>query len=223
MLTRLLTAALAAAALLVVAAPSAAAHVSVTADNPVPGKHTKATFRVPNERAETSTVRVEVVFPAEQPFGSVSVAPVPGWTAEVTTRALERPVEHHGQAMTEAVESITWTGGEIQPGQFVEFPVTLGPLPTGEVVFKALQTYADGEVVRWIDTGGAEASHPAPVLAPAAPPAAVSGSDDLARLLGLTGVLVGLAGLIACAAVVPAVRRRPAPVLPERVKETVGV
>ncbi|MFC7614498.1 YcnI family protein [Actinokineospora soli] len=223
MITRILAAVTTAAALLVLAAQPAAAHVSVSADTPVPGKHAKVTFRVPNERAETSTVRLEVVFPTEQPFGSVSVAPVPGWTAEVVTRPLAAPVQHHGRSITEAVESVTWTGGEIQPGQFVEFPVTLGPLPSGSVVFKSLQTYSDGEVVRWIDTAAGETSHPAPVLQVSEPVAVAPGSDDLARVLGLTGVLVGLAGLIACAAVVPAVRRRPAPARPEPVRETVGV
>jgi hypothetical protein len=36
-----------------------------------------------------------------------------------------------------------------------------------EIVFKALQTYSDGEIVRWIDTptaGGGEPEHPAPTL-----------------------------------------------------------
>ena len=44
----------------------------------------------------------------------------------------------------------------------------MGPLPeTKEIVFKALQTYSDGDVVRWIEVtpaGGQEPEHPAPVV-----------------------------------------------------------
>jgi Domain of unkown function (DUF1775) len=47
--------------------------------------------------------------------------------------------------------------------------VFAGPLPTnvGQLEFKALQTYSDGDVVQWIEPtvkGGAEPEHPAPVL-----------------------------------------------------------
>ena len=49
------------------------------------------------------------------------------------------------------------------------FPVFGGPLPknTNEVTFKAVQTYSNGDVVRWIElpTKGAPApDHPAPVM-----------------------------------------------------------
>ena len=35
-----------------------------------------------------------------------------------------------------------------------------------QIVFKALQTYSDGDIVRWIDepADGVELEHPAPVL-----------------------------------------------------------
>ena len=55
----------------------------------------------------------------------------------------------------------------IKPGQFQEFDVSLGPLPeVDQIVFKALQTYSDGEVVRWIEepASGQEPEYPAPVL-----------------------------------------------------------
>jgi uncharacterized protein len=67
------------------------------------------------------------------------------------------------------VTSITWTGGEITGDDEVEFPITLGDFPkdTETVDFKALQTYDDGTVVRWIEptpASGEEPEHPAPVL-----------------------------------------------------------
>ncbi|MGW2373891.1 DUF1775 domain-containing protein [Kitasatospora sp. NPDC001683] len=50
-----------------------------------------------------------------------------------------------------------------------DFTVDLGALPDGtdKVVFKALQTYSDGNIVRWIEEaqdGQKEPEHPAPVL-----------------------------------------------------------
>jgi periplasmic copper chaperone A len=57
----------------------------------------------------------------------------------------------------------------IQPGQFDEFEVSVGPLPddTDQILFPTLQTYQGGEVVRWIDEplpSGEEPEHPAPAL-----------------------------------------------------------
>lgn len=74
--------------------------------------------------------------------------------------------------ITEAVSKITWTatGAEaaIGAGQFQEFEVSAGPLPkANQVVFKAVQTYSNGEVVRWIEepaAGASEPEHPAPIL-----------------------------------------------------------
>ena len=67
--------------------------------------------------------------------------------------------------------------GRDRADQFQEFDVSLGPLPDiDQIVFKALQTYSDGEIVRWIDepAAGTEPEHPAPVLKLAA---AGSGQD----------------------------------------------
>ncbi|NED89124.1 DUF1775 domain-containing protein, partial [Streptomyces sp. SID11233] len=49
------------------------------------------------------------------------------------------------------------------------FPLSLGPLPedADQLVFKALQTYSNKEVVRWIEepkSDGSEPDDPAPVL-----------------------------------------------------------
>ncbi|MBW3668688.1 MAG: YcnI family protein [Actinobacteria bacterium] len=78
---------------------------------------------------------------------------------------MEYSVERAG----EAVARITWTGGTIRPGEFEEFDVSGGPLPTeaDRLVFRALQTHDNGEGVRWIDEPdepGPEPEHPAPVV-----------------------------------------------------------
>ncbi len=150
------------------AAGPAFAHVTVDPSEANQGGYATLTFKVPNEKDDASTVQIEVEIPTDKPIASVSVQPVPGWTATVTKTALPTPVETEGGQVTEAVSKITWAGGEIQPGQFQQFPVSMGPLPESDsLVFKTLQTYSDGEVVRWIEAtpaGGEEPEYPAPVL-----------------------------------------------------------
>lgn len=156
-------------ALVVLAAAPAWAHVTIKPGEAPAGSFATEGFQVPNERDDASTTQVEVEFPTDHPIPFVSVQPKPGWTIDVESTNLDEPVEAEGGEITEAVSKITWSGGEIAPGQFEVFNVSMGPLPTDtdQLVFKALQTYSDGEVVRWIEetpASGEEPEHPAPVL-----------------------------------------------------------
>jgi len=156
--------------------------------------------------------------------------PINGWTIQVTKARLAKPIELHGKQISEAVSKITWTaaGDGVKPGFFQKFPVSVGALPedADELVFKAIQTYSNKEVVRWIEVqadGAEEPQNPAPVLAltaasenghhGAAANAAeesddakaaakttaaasdVDGSDTTARVLGVVGIVVGVAGV----------------------------
>jgi uncharacterized protein YcnI len=169
MFRRLIVAAVAALAGLAVFTPAALAHVTVSPDEAARGGFATLGFQVPNERDDSGTVRLEVAFPDDHPIPFVSVRPHPGWTFEVETVELPEPVEAEGTEITEAVSRITWEGGPINPGEFDVFEVSVGPLPTDadELVFPAIQTYASGEEVRWIELteeGGEEPENPAPVL-----------------------------------------------------------
>jgi uncharacterized protein YcnI len=152
----------------------AGAHVSVHSDEAVQGGHAEVDFRVPSESDTASTVKIQIAFPAETPLASVSVLPHPGWTYKVSRSTLASPVpDGHGGQVTEAVSGLEWTAAgpdtAVKPGEYEVFTVSVGPLPKADqVVFKVLQTYDDGQVVRWIDEpvpGGAEPEHPAAVLA----------------------------------------------------------
>jgi uncharacterized protein YcnI len=221
-----LVAATVAAGTLAVAAP-ASAHVTVHPTEPTRGARARVDFRVPNESDTESTTELAVHFPEESPISSASVGKLPGWSVEVTYRTLDEPIEGgQGEQISEVVEVITWTADNedaaIQPGEFLEFPVSLGPLPEVEqLAFPALQTYSDGEVARWIDIpeGDAEAENPAPVLTLAAAAAEEGGEDNgtaassgegteaassdadsdsgsgAGTWLGLAGLIAGLAGL----------------------------
>ncbi|GGN05860.1 uncharacterized protein YcnI [Actinoplanes campanulatus] len=205
--------AVAAAFVLGLAGP-AAAHVTVNPSTATQGGYAKVSFRVPNESDTASTTKLEVNLPVDSPVGSVSVKPVPGWTAVAEKSKLATPLKVHDHEISEAVTKITWTaasGSEIKPGTFQEFDVSLGPLPeTEQMVFKALQYYSDGAVVRWIDeptTDGTEPESPAPVLkltaasaAPAAPAPtteatpAEEGNDGLPY--AIAGLIMGLIGIV---------------------------
>lgn len=203
-------AAITASAVVAMALP-AAAHVTVNPNTAEPGGYGAFNVRVPNEETGADTTKVELDLPTDHPIASVSVQPTPGWTAKVTEGRLPMPIKTDDGEVTQAVTQITWSGGKITPGQFQQFGISLGPLPTdtNKLYFKALQTYTDKSgkesVVRWIEMpgGGAEPEHPAPSItlakaaSPVAPVVKKSGDDGTATTLGVLGLVAGLLGLAA--------------------------
>lgn len=214
----------------VIGVGTASAHVTVNPKDATQGGYAKLAFRVPNEKDTASTAKLEVVLPVDKaPIASVSTRPVPGWTVTVEKTKLATPLKVHDSEVTEVVSKLTWTANDeasqIKPSSFQEFEVSAGPLPeVDQIAFKALQTYSDGDVVRWIDEG-AEADRPAPVLklakagaTPAANPvnaARATGGDgdssdeesDLGLPFGVAGLVAGVAALVVA---LLAYRRRPA-------------
>ncbi|HEY0500445.1 MAG TPA: DUF1775 domain-containing protein [Kutzneria sp.] len=201
---------------LLAATGSAAAHVTAQPNTATQGSYTKIAFRVPNEEDKAATVKLEVTFPADHPVASVETKSVPGWTVQVDKAKPAKPLKSDDGDVAEVVSKITWTGGKITPDTFEEFEVSLGPLPTDtdSLVFKAIQTYDNGDVVRWIETG-AEAEHPAPTvkLSPKATTAATpvtptasstSDTSSLPLVFGIIGIVIGL---VAGALAVLALRR----------------
>ncbi len=169
MVLRRMAAAVAVVAVVIgVSAGVAAAHVTVSPSTAAEGSFSVLTFRVPNEKSDASTVKLAVKLPTDTPFAFVSVKPVPGWTVETTTEALATPITSEGESITEAVSTVTWSGGTIEPGQFQEFSISVGPVPDVEsMTFPAVQTYSDGEEVAWIqlaEAGQPEPDRPAPEL-----------------------------------------------------------
>ncbi|UGY92486.1 YcnI family protein [Streptomyces gobiensis] len=160
---------LTAAAVLTLTGP-AFAHVSVDPGEVPQGGFATINFKVPNERDSASTSKLEITLPTDHPVASVMPEPVPGWDVKVEKAKLDKPLTMHGEEIDEAPSKITWSGGTIEPGTFQRFPVSIGRLPedADQLVFKAIQTYDNDEVVRWIEApkeGADEPDHPAPVLA----------------------------------------------------------
>ena len=171
---------------LLLAVPVAAqAHVTVNPKTAEAGSYATLVFKVPTEKADASTTKLEVDLPTAHPFTAVSYQPVPGWTAKITTSKLAEPVKTDDGTITEAPTKIVWTasaGAAIKPGQFQQFPVSLGVVPdVPSVSFKAIQTYSDGSVVKWVQPtkeGQPEPEHPAPVLTIGAAAPASSASSS---------------------------------------------
>jgi uncharacterized protein YcnI len=216
---RLTVAALAGVAVTLAWPAVAAAHVSATPDTVAPGEPATISFRVPNERDDATTVRLEVLFPAQPVISSATPENLPGWKIGVHEQMTAEPAG--GDGMTgKPVTSIVWDGGTVPAGTFQQFPVRIGELPAGgTLTFQVLQTYSDGQVVRWADPaqpGQPEPEHPAPVVT-VAPAVATEASDVdvLSRALG--GAALGVA-LVAVG--VAWFRRRPGGNLPEVAGET---
>jgi len=220
---------MAAAGILVAALP-AAAHVTVhSSDATRGGDDAEIVFRVPNEEASPTT-KVEIALPEDRPIAGVYAENKPGWTFAVKTTKLTTPIKTDDGDISTVVTDVTWTAtsGGIPAGGYDDFTLAAGHLPdTDSITFKAVQTYKDGDVVRWIETGDS-AEHPAPVLtlaassaaeasaspavsvtASAAPAAARSTSDDgTGKTLGAAALGVAVVGaLLALGALVRSGRR----------------
>lgn len=218
------------AAMLLVLAGPAWAHVTIDPDEAAQGGFATVRFRVPNERDDAATTSLEVEFPTDNPIPSARIQPVAGWTATVETAPATGGAEADeggAEEPAEMVTRITWTGGAIQPGQFEEFPVSMGPLPddADQLLFPAIQTYDSGEVVRWIEEtppSGEEPANPAPTLtltagggeeepengeSETASDADDAESDD-SNTLAVVALIVGALGLVAGGVALVQGRRR---------------
>ena len=170
-----------AAAFGALAVPAAAqAHVTVQPTSAPAGAQTVLAVRVPNERDDASTVKVDVRLPPG--FASASWEAVPGWTVRAVKEKLATPIQTDDGPIDEQIGEIVWTASSrkdgIAPGEFRDFPlsVVIPGKPGQTLTFKALQTYSNGDVVRWI--GAPDADEPAPRVQLTA---AASGSSNPSR------------------------------------------
>jgi uncharacterized protein YcnI len=178
----------------------ASAHVTVSPSTAPAGTYQVFTVRVPSEK-ESATTTVKVVIP-----DGVDVSrfePKPEWTYEVEKNA-------DGKLTT-----VTWKakGNGLSATEFGEFRMQ-GKVADDatELVWKAYQTYADGEMVEW--TGAADAEKPASVTTITAATgnghgdshgAAVDseeenndeGRDPLTLSLAIAGLAAGVLALLA--------------------------
>jgi periplasmic copper chaperone A len=208
-------------ALLALAMPAAAsAHVTLQPSEAAAGDYVVLDVRVPNERDDAATAKVDVQLPSGFIFASYQ--PVAGWSVDVKMAKLAKPIESHGEEITEQVSQMTWTADSdrdgIQPGQFQDFPISVQiPGEAGDALtFKALQTYDDGETVRWI--GAPDSDQPAPQVtvteggddhhAAASEASESEDSDGASKGLAFAALALGALGLLAGGAALARARRK---------------
>jgi uncharacterized protein len=214
-----------AAVLVAVMALPASAHVSIQPSTATKGSFATVAFQVPNEEA-AKTVKVQVKFPEEPAIADAAVQPVSGWKVAVKKAPLSPPVTtDEGDSLSERLDTITWTaddGGGLGEGEFQQFLVSMAlPDDVDSLQFPTIQTYDDGDEVRWIQqtpAGGAEPENPVPELklvagdseggttATTAPTAnggnAVAASDvkksdvDNAKTLSIIALIIGIVGVL---------------------------
>jgi uncharacterized protein len=148
-----------------VAPAAAGAHVSLHPNAIPAGANATLDIRVPNEMDNATTTKLQVKFP--DGFIGVSTQPPPGWTAKVETSKLAKPVQTDDGPIDTQVSQVDWTAGSgagIEPGEFANFPISVAmPGKAGDVMtFKTVQTYSNGQVVRWI--GPPSSDQPAPTI-----------------------------------------------------------
>jgi periplasmic copper chaperone A len=170
-------------------ATAAGAHTELDPDEGGPGLQLEVRLHVENERSGAGTVKVELALPASPAIPIVAIPEVAGWTASQLAAA-----EGTGPR-------VVWEGGPERDA--ADLPIVLGPLPATEqrLQFKVLQTYEDGEIVRWIDdwpAGAPEPANPGPVLdvvadGPGTVPEAVPTTVTTASATTAPGVTTGLA------------------------------
>jgi len=209
-------------ALLALVAPAGAgAHVTLQPEEAAAGDFTVLDVRVPNERDDAATTKVDVQLPAGFVFASYQA--VPGWSVNVKMQKLAEPVQTDDGPITSEVREMTWTADSdkdgIQPGQFQDFPISVQiPGEAGDTLtFKAIQTYDNEEVVRWI--GAPESEEPAPQVAVteggeghhgASVDSEAESSDDsdsASKGLGIVALILGALGLLAGGAALVRSRR----------------
>ncbi len=162
------------AAVLLLLAPAASAHVTVHAEDTTAGASDVAlTFRVPNERSDATVTGLDVEMPDSPALPGILAGPHPGWHMATRTVTPATPLQTDDGTIRTAVAAVSWAaddaGAGIPVGTFDDFTILVGQLPgtATTLIFKATQTYSDGQVVRWIAPtvpGQAAPEDPAPML-----------------------------------------------------------
>ena len=146
----------AAVALLLVSVLPVAAHASVPDGSKVPSNSGAVIHvRLPHGCGDAAITAVEV----QLPEGVVGAKPelIAGWTS--TTEMVPATYTLYGTEYTERVGTITWTGGPLPDGQFLDFGINATfQLEPGTYTLPVIQYCGDASVA-WVQVPAAGQSH----------------------------------------------------------------
>ncbi|MCE5090140.1 DUF1775 domain-containing protein [Staphylococcus devriesei] len=126
------------------------AHVTLNPKAVEPESYERVDVRVPVEQKD-HTDKIELEVPKEAQV--VNIQPVEGYKYKLDK-------DKKGN-----ITKITWKAKDkgIGPDEFMDFPlVVASPKEEGKYTFKAIQSYDNGDKVKW--TGKEDSEHPAPTL-----------------------------------------------------------
>lgn len=137
-------------------AGAASAHVTVQPKETSQGKYEMFTVKVPSEKSDVLTSKIEVKIPEE--VNITRFEPKPGWTYETQK-------DNAGK-----ITSVIWTseGEGLASTEFGQFNMN-GKVAdeATEIVWKAIQTYSDGSIVEWAGAENSEYPSSLTVVNPA--------------------------------------------------------
>ncbi len=178
----------------------ASAHVVVTPGEVGVAERQTFNTSVPDEK-DIPVTKVRVTIPTQ--IKSVTPTVKPGWQVEVTKT---------GTGDNEKATEIIWTGGSIPTGQRDDFTFRAqAPEAEGELIWKAYETYQDGEEVAWDQkpVEGSETVKPYSVTkvvndlagseaTPASDTSSTSSDNksNVALALGALGLIAGASALV---------------------------
>jgi uncharacterized protein YcnI len=134
------------------------AHVTANPGEATAGGYTYHAFRVGHGCEGSPTTKVALGIPD----GVVSVKPqeVAGWKIDIIMGPIT-PYDSHGQAVSEGVKEVLWTGGPLPDNHMQQFGLSMKmPDKPGETIyFPVVQTCQQG-VTRWIELPGSGQGEP---------------------------------------------------------------
>lgn len=161
---------------------TAGAHVSFHPNAIPAGAEVTTNLRVPNESDKGNITTVAIKLPSGI-IEALGDPPAP-WSFKAKTQKLAKPIKTDDGLVTTEVTEVDFTGGHTPPGDFVNLPLTMvmpDSAKQGSVLtFPTVQTYSNGQIVRWIGTPSDD--NPAPSVDITAP-----GTADLDVTAGDAG------------------------------------
>ncbi|HEY2655561.1 MAG TPA: YcnI family protein, partial [Solirubrobacteraceae bacterium] len=155
-------------AVALVAPAAAQAHISVHPNTVPAGAFATLDVRMPGEQEGAHVTKLDLLLPSG--FTSVDYQNVPGWNVSEVQTKLTKPIQTDNGPVNQEVSQIiwTWTGplGRVDNGQFIDFPLSVaipGDAAGKTLKFKAVQSYSNGQVVRWIEPS-LDDPNPAPTI-----------------------------------------------------------
>jgi len=173
-----------AGALIAVSSP-ALAHVTFENAQTTPESTYKATLRIPHGCDGKATLKVRVRIPE----GIVAVKPMPkaGWRLETAKGSYVRAYQVHGEAVSEGVTDIVWTGSldDAHYDEFVFQARFTDAYQPGATVFFPVVQECDGAVAEWTQVPAAgEDPHSLKTPAPGVKVVAAAGMAPAVQKVG---------------------------------------